>query len=142
MIKYFFIACCIFLSLSIAAQTADSTWIVKNYTKKEVYITMRDGIRLFTSIYIPKSKNEKHPVLIKRTPYSCAPYGEQNFYDYWNNYKKEYLKEGYIMVMQDVRGRWMSEGDFVHVRPFNSYKKNKETDEASDTYDTIDWLIK
>ncbi len=63
--------------------------------------------------------------------------------DYWNTYLKDYLKEGYIMVIQDVRGRWMSEGDFVDVRPFNPDKKtNKDIDEASDTYDAIDWLIK
>ncbi len=135
---------CLFLftSLTSKAQNADSAWIRDNYTKKEVYITMRDGVRLFTSVYMPKSTAEKHPVLISRTPYSCAPYGEENFKDYWNGYEKEYFKEGYIMVKQDVRGRWMSEGEFKDVRPFNPNKKNKEIDEASDTYDAIDWLVK
>src|SRR5450631_3286397 len=123
-------------------QNADSTWFVNNYVKMEKLIPMRDGIKLFTSIYIPKDKTEKHPVLITRTPYSCAPYGENNFKPYWDSYEKEYFKEGYIMVTQDVRGRWMSEGSFEDVRPFNPGKKNKETDEASDTYDAIDWLVK
>jgi uncharacterized protein len=124
------------------SQNADSSWFVNNYTKMEQYITMRDGVRLFTSIYIPKDKNEKHPILMSRTPYSCAPYGENKFKDYWNSYQIEYCKEGYIMVTQDVRGRWMSEGEFKDVRPFNANKKGKEIDEASDTYDAIDWIIK
>ncbi|HUS01738.1 MAG TPA: CocE/NonD family hydrolase [Chitinophagaceae bacterium] len=140
--KYIFILIANFFSLSLAAQIIDSNWLVKNYSKKEVYITMRDGISLFTSVYIPKSKSELHPVLITRTPYSCKPYGENKWKDYWNSYQKEYLIEGYILVTQDVRGRWMSEGKFVDVRPFNPNKKGDETDEASDTYDTIDWLIK
>jgi putative CocE/NonD family hydrolase len=129
-------------ALTVTAQQADSTWIRDNYTKKEVYITMRDGVRLFTSIYIPKSNTEKHPFLMTRTPYSCAPYGATEFRPFWSSYQKAYFHEGYIMVIQDVRGRWMSEGQMVNVRPFNANKKGKETDEASDTYDTIDWLIK
>jgi putative CocE/NonD family hydrolase len=140
--KISFILILIFFYVVSFSQTADSIWFVNNYTKMELYITMRDGVRLFTSVYIPKDKNEKHPVLITRTPYSCAPYGENNFKPYWDSYEKEYFKEGYIMVTQDVRGRWMSEGSFEDVRPFNPGKKNKETDEASDTYDAIDWLVK
>src|SRR6185369_7083047 len=112
-----------------------------HYKKKEVYITMRDGIRLFTSIYMPKDTATTHPILITRTPYSCEPYGEDKWAPFWQFYLKEYLKEGYIMVKQDVRGRWMSEGEFKDVRPFNANKKGKETDEASDTYDAIDWLV-
>jgi len=104
---------------------------------------MRDGIKLFTAVYIPKDTAEAHPILMSRTPYSCQPYGENNFDPYWwNTYNREYFKEGYIMVKQDVRGRWMSEDEFVNVRPFNPNKTGKETDEASDTYDAIDWLIK
>ncbi|MEZ5104931.1 MAG: CocE/NonD family hydrolase [Draconibacterium sp.] len=129
-------------AFTINAQDKDSVWFIENYTKQEVYITMRDGVRLFTSIYQPKSRNEKHPILMTRTPYSCQPYGEDNFSNLWKSYKKEYLKEGYIMVTQDVRGRWMSEGDFMDVRPFNPDKKGNEIDEASDAYDTIDWLVK
>ncbi|RYY68793.1 MAG: CocE/NonD family hydrolase [Chitinophagaceae bacterium] len=102
---------------------------------------MRDGIKLFTSFYIPKDRSEKHPFLMVRTPYSCAPYGEA-YASLWNSYKLAYAKENYIFVTQDVRGRYMSEGVFEDVRPFNAKKKGKEIDEASDTYDAIDWMVK
>ncbi len=130
------------ITMSANAHNADSTWFANNYSKKEVYITMRDGVKLFTSIYIPKSTAEKHPMLMTRTPYSCAPYGEKNYAAIWNGYKMNYIKENYIFVLQDVRGRYMSYGEFEDVRPFIKNKKGKQTDEASDTYDTIDWLMK
>ena len=135
---------CLFIisSLTSNAQNADSAWIRDHYQKKEVYITMRDGVKLFTSVYMPKDTATKHPVLITRTPYSCQPYGEDKWTPYWATYLKEYFKEGYIMVKQDVRGRWMSEGEYKDVRPFNANKKGKEIDEASDSYDAIDWLVK
>jgi uncharacterized protein len=126
----------------IIAQNPDSIWFVNNYTKMERLIPMRDGIKLFTSIYVPKDNKEKHPLLMERTPYSCAPYGEDRMKSFWNTYQMAYLHEGYIMVIQDVRGRWMSEGEFVNIRPFNPNKKTgKDVDEASDTYDAIDWLL-
>lgn len=129
--------------ITLAQANADSLWIRENYTKKEVLIPMRDGAKLFTAVYIPKNNGEKHPILMSRTPYSCAPYGEGNFPAFHTRYLNHYFREGYIMVVQDVRGRWMSEGEFVDVRPFNPAKKGKqEVDEASDTYDTIDWLVK
>ncbi len=140
--KNTFLLFLISFSLTAYPQKADSIWIVNNYIKVEKPIPMRDGIKLFTAIYIPKDKTDKHPILISRTPYSCRPYGEKEFKDFWNSYLNEYFKEGYIIVLQDVRGRWMSEGKFVDVRPFNSNKKGNEIDEASDTYDTIDWLVK
>ena len=125
------------------AENPDSIWIVNHYVKQEHAIPMRDGVRLFTSVYIPTDNTEKHPILITRTPYSCRPYGEKNFRKYWSNHYKDYLRENYIMVIQDVRGKHMSEGEFMDVRPFNPNKKSdKDIDEASDTYDTIDWLIK
>ena len=124
------------------AQNADSAWIVNNYIKLERSIPMRDGVKLFTSIYMPKDHSENHPLLIERTPYSCQPYGEDQFRPFWHSYQKAYFKAGFIMVIQDVRGRWMSEGDFVNVRPFNPAKKGKEIDESSDTYDAIEWLLK
>ncbi|MBG9378366.1 CocE/NonD family hydrolase [Panacibacter sp. DH6] len=132
----------ILLSVGSNAQDADSTWIVNNYTKKELYIPMRDGVKLFTTLYIPRDNSEKHPLLMTRTPYSCAPYGEDKWRPFWKSYVKNYFKENYIIVLQDVRGRWMSEGEFVNIRPFNPNKKGNETDEASDTYDAIDWLVK
>jgi putative CocE/NonD family hydrolase len=142
--KKFFYSLLFLIPITSFTQSADSAWVVNNYNKKEIYITMRDGIKLFTAVYFPKNTNEQHPILIERTPYSCAPYGEKDFEpNWWNGYKLAYLKKGYIMVKQDVRGRWMSEDEFVNVRPFISNKKNKnDIDEASDTWDTIDWLIK
>jgi uncharacterized protein len=133
----------IFLPITTFAQTIDSLWMRDNYYKIEQYIPMRDGVKLFTSIYVPKDKSEKHPILLTRTPYSCAPYGQDRYKAYWETYYREYLREKYIMVVQDVRGRWMSEGQFVDVRPFNPNKKtNQDIDEASDTYDAIDWMVK
>ena len=124
------------------AQNADSIWFVNNYVKMEKMIPMRDGIKLFTSIYAPKDLSEKHPILMTRTPYSCAPYGENTYASIWNRFQMAFAKEGYIFVTQDVRGRYMSEGVFQDVRPFNKNKKGLEIDESSDSYDAIDWLIK
>ncbi len=123
------------------AQNIDSIWVTENYYKVEKMVPMRDGISLFTAFYIPKD-TAKHPILLNRTPYSCSPYGADKlnpriYSTYWLNY----LKEGYIIAIQDVRGRWMSEGEFVDVRPFNPTKKGKEIDEASDTYDAIEWMV-
>ena len=130
-------------NVMLAQSNQDSIWIRNNYIKKEVFIPMRDGIRLFTSLYIPKDSTEKHPVLMSRTPYSCSPYGVDKWNSYWNSYYRNYMREGYILVKQDVRGKWMSEGDFVDVRPFNPDKKTpQDIDEASDSYDTIDWIIR
>lgn len=103
---------------------------------------MRDGIKLFTSIYAPKDSTEKHPILIERTPYNCSPYGAGVYRDFWSDYNRYYLREGYILVVQDVRGRWMSEGKFVDVRPFLKDKKPGDIDESTDAYDAIDWLVK
>ncbi len=132
-----------FITVIVFAQTdQDSLWIRENYTKMEVNIPMRDGIKLFTAIYLPNDKSEKHPILMNRTPYSCAPYGKEFSARLWGSHWKYYCRENYIIVVQDVRGRWMSEGEFVDIRPFNKNKTGNEIDEASDTYDAIDWLIK
>ncbi len=140
--KLAFLVLTISFSLHVIAQNADSTWFVNNYTKMEKLITMRDGVKLFTSIYIPKNVTEKRPILMTRTPYSCKPYGEDKFIQLWKGYHIAYAKENYIIVLQDVRGRYMSEGEFMDVRPFLKNKKDKQIDEASDSYDTIDWLVK
>jgi uncharacterized protein len=124
------------------AQEINEAYFKEHYIKKEVYVPMRDGVKLFTSIYTPKDNTEKHPFLMTRTPYSCSPYGEDKYAAIWNGYRAAYVKENYIFVMQDVRGRYMSEGEFEDVRPFNKNKKGNEIDEASDTYDALDWLIK
>src|SRR5580698_5861703 len=125
------------------AQQIDSAWMVNHFVKKEQYIRMRDGVKLFTAIYMSRdSASNTHPILMMRTPYSCAPYGKE-WIPFWGEYVKRYFKEGYTFVIQDVRGRWMSEGEYVNVRPFNPNKKtNNDIDEASDAYDTIDWLVK
>ena len=134
----------LFSFVLLKAQTdQDSLWVRENYTKKEIYISMRDGVKLFTAVYTPKDMSEKHPILMNRTPYSCAPYGTEFSGRLLLSHWKYYCRENYIIVIQDVRGRWMSEGEFVDVRPFIKDKKtNNDIDEASDTYDAIDWLIK
>lgn len=117
--------------------------IKSNYDKKEVYIPMRDGVKLYTAIYTPKdiSKDKKYPMLMQRTCYSIAPYGEENF-------KKSlgpstFLEEDkYIFIYQDVRGRYMSEGLFTNMTPQVEHKTKKDVDESTDTYDTVDWLVK
>ncbi len=140
--KYFLLLLSSFSLFQLLAQNPDSAWVRDNYYKIERMIPMRDGAKLFTAMYIPKDSSEKHPILLTRTPYSCSPYGEDKFssrlYEtYWINY----LKNGYIIAFEDVRGRYMSEGEFEDVRPFNPNKKGKDFDEASDTYDAIDWMI-
>lgn len=140
--KYLLLLCLFILWVTIInAQNTDSIWVRENYYKIERMLPMRDGINLFTAFYIPKDSSVKHPILFNRTPYTCSPYGEDKFnpriYEsYWINY----LKEGYIIAIQDVRGKFMSEGEFVDVRPFIPNKKGKEIDEASDTYDAIEWM--
>ena len=144
MLRKLFLPLFLFSFVLLKAQTdQDSLWVRENYTKKEIYIPMRDGVKLFTAVYTPKDMSEKHPILMNRTPYSCAPYGADFSGRLTGSHWKYYCRENYIIVIQDVRGRWMSEGDFVDVRPFIKDKKNNnDIDEASDTYDAIDWLIK
>jgi putative CocE/NonD family hydrolase len=113
-----------------------------HYTKYEYRIPMRDGKRLFTSVYVPKDQDQTYPVLLSRTPYSVAPYGVDRYRDNLGP-GALFAKAGYIFAYQDVRGRWMSEGDFVNMRPHIAIKKGpQDIDESSDTYDTIDWLLK
>ena len=143
--RWMLLTCLMFCSGFGLAQNGnqDSAWFRENYYKLEHYIPMRDGVKLFAAMYIPKDSSEKHPVLMIRTPYSCAPYGKDQYADLWSGYIRYYLREGYIMVFQDVRGRWMSEGKFVDVRPFIKNKKSdSDIDESTDAYDVIDWLVK
>lgn len=122
--------------------TSAISYIKDNFTKKEVTITMRDGVKLHTTIYAPKDVSRSYPILLKRTPYSCKPYGE-NEYPSRLGPNKFIMKEGYIFVYQDVRGRWMSEGTYDNMRAYIPNKKtDQDIDESSDTYDTIDWLVK
>lgn len=123
--------------------SAQDTFVKDNFTKKEVYVTMRDGVKLFTSIYIPKdiSAKNKYPILMQRTCYSVAPYGEDQ-YKRSLGPNKFLQNDKYIFVYQDVRGRYMSEGTFTNMTPQVDHKTKKDVDESTDTYDTIDWLIK
>ena len=124
------------------AQGIDEQWVKDNYTKREVMIPMRDGKRLFTAIYEPVQTEKPTPIFMTRTPYMASPYGEGYHSFLWTKFRN-LVKAKYVIVIQDVRGRWMSEGDFVNVRPFNKHKKGKkDIDEASDTYDTAEWLIR
>lgn len=136
-----FIACGLFLSIVAKAGEADSAWLCTHYTKTEVYIPMKDGTKLFTAIYEPKDKTTTHPILINRTPYSIAPYGPKEFKAFWNTPYLTYFQRNYIIVLQDVRGRFMSEGEFMDIRPYISANDKGRTDESSDSYDTIEWLI-
>jgi hypothetical protein len=114
-----------------------------HYTKFEFRIPMRDGKRLFTAVYVPKDvAGGPYPFLMERTPYSVAPYGEDQYPRHLGP-SEEFDKSGYIFVFQDVRGRWMSEGAYVEMRPHIDQKKSpQDVDDASDTYDTIEFLLK
>jgi uncharacterized protein len=116
-------------------------YIKSNYTKREVMIEMRDGVKLFTSIYEPKNTSQKYPIMLDRTPYSVAPYGADK-YKFSLGPDELFAKEGYIFVYQDVRGRMMSEGEYEDVRPYIPNKQGKQIDETTDTYDTVDWLVR
>lgn len=131
-----------FLSL-VSQNRPDNTFVKENFTKKEVYIEMRDGVKLFTAIYIPKdiAKTRKYPFIMQRTCYSIAPYGE-NEYRTSLGPNKFLMNDKYIFVYQDVRGRYMSEGTFTNMTPQVERKTKKDVDESTDTYDTIDWLLK
>src|ERR1700756_3075455 len=116
--------------------------VKEHYTKYEYRIPVRDGVKLFTSIYVPKDASHSYPFLIDRTPYSVAPYGV----DLCRNQlgpSPDFDRSGYIFVFQDVRGRYMSEGAFVEETPHIDNKKSKQdVDDSTDLYDTIDWLLK
>jgi putative CocE/NonD family hydrolase len=117
-------------------------YVKSHYTKYEYRIPMRDGCRLFTSVYVPKDDSTTYPIILKRTPYGLQPYGVDQYPE--NLGPSTLLAEaGYIFVNQDVRGRWMSEGEFVHMRPHRPQKAGpQEIDESSDTWDSVDWLVK
>jgi hypothetical protein len=115
-------------------------YIRSHYAKYEYMIPMRDGVKLFTSVYIPYDKSTSFPILLYRTPYSVGPYGVSK-YKSWLGPVEEFEKEGFIFVFQDVRGKFMSEGDYVNMRPHIEHKGPNDIDESTDTWDTIEWLI-
>src|SRR4051812_17866270 len=116
-------------------------YVQAHYTKFEYRIPMRDGAKLFTAVYVPKDDSKPYPVLLTRTPYTVAPYGP-------DRYRSDlgpsplFGKKKYVFAYQDVRGRYMSDGDYANVRPQNPKKGPKDIDESTDAYDTIDWLVK
>jgi len=116
-------------------------FVKQNYDKNEYEITMRDGVKLFTQVYTPKDNSKTYPILMQRTCYSVRPYGEEEYRGQLGP-SSFLMKDGYIFVYQDVRGRYMSEGEFDNMRPNILGNKKKDVDESSDTFDTIDWLIK
>lgn len=141
LLSLFLLVFCIQL---LQAQSSDSKYVRKHYEKKIYDIPMRDGKKLHTIVYLPKDKSKKYPILMKRTCYSIRPYGK-NEYPRSLGPNKLLMQDGYIFVYQDVRGRYMSEGEFTTMTPNipgNKKKKKKDIDESSDTYDTIEWLLK
>ncbi len=119
---------------------AASAAVREQYTKREVLIPMRDGVKLFTAIYTPKDASRTYPFLLQRTPYSVYPYGAEAYPEHLGP-STPFQKEGFIFVYQDVRGRMMSEGEFVNMRPQRA-ASGAAVDESTDTYDTLDWLLK
>lgn len=131
----------IFIVCIVHGQTQNSNYPQENYEKFEYAISMRDGTKLFTAVYVPKDKTKDYPILMKRTPYSCRPYGK-NEYPTLLGPNAYLMEDKYIFVYQDVRGRWMSEGDYDNMRPHVAGENRKgQIDESTDTYDTIEWLL-
>lgn len=137
-----------FVLLSCKSNSQSNTFVQDNYTKYEYEIPMRDGTKLYTAVYMPKdaSPTNKYPMMMKRTCYSSAPYGAGKFPALNRLGPSKFLvQDKFIFVHQDVRGRWMSEGTYDNMRPQLTGKDRKDKtkfDESTDTYDTIDWLIK
>src|SRR5215468_7571324 len=126
------VALAITAQLPLGAQNADA--VKARYTKYEYQIPMRDGVRLFTIVYTPKDTSQPYPFLLTRTPYSVAPYGV-DIYRASLGPSEQFEKEGFIFVYQDARGRYMSEGEFQQVRPYQQSKRgNRDIDESTDTY--------
>lgn len=117
-------------------------YIAENYTRATYKVPMRDGVHLYTIVYSPKDKSQKYPMIMTRTPYSIGPY-EENLHRFSLGPNPQFAAEGYIFVYQDVRGRYMSEGEYSNMRPQLQKKGGpKDIDESTDTYDSIDWLVR
>lgn len=127
-----------------APNIAAAAAIRARYRKLEVRIPMRDGIKLFTSIYLPVDTTRRHPILMDRTPYSVAPYGPDVYRSFLGpSGNPRFADAGFIFVYQDARGRFESEGAYTEMTPHKDVKRgNQDVDESTDSYDTIDWLVK
>src|SRR5215211_2581262 len=106
----------LFLLLAQTAAAQEQFDIKGNYEKHEYRIVMRDGAKLFTAVYVPRDRSRQYPIMLNRTPYAVGPYGEDKYRNYLGP-SLEFTRAGYIFVYQDVRGKYMSEGEYVNVRP-------------------------
>ncbi len=150
-LRRFLVAMFAFLLFAFAAASAqrlsadarEDEYVRTHYTKYAYRIPMRDGKRLFTNVFVPKNETEgPYPILMFRTPYGVDPYSEDQYPEHLGP-SPEFEKSGYIFVYQDVRGRWMSEGEFAEMHPHVDVKKSsQDVDDSSDTSDTIDFLLK
>ena len=141
-IKPFLIAIFSIITIVLQAQPVDSTYVANHYDKSSHFIKMRDGVKLYTLVYTPKDKSKAYPFLMKRTCYNAS---RSDNFNTGRSPSPYLVRDGYIIVYQDVRGRYMSEGTFDNMRPNipgNKRRNKKDIDESSDTWDTIDWLVK
>ena len=131
------------IQIAVAQDTPQlESYLRLHYVKSEHMVPMRDGVKLMTSVFVPRDSTKTYPILMKRTPYNVAPYGEDK-YPAKLGPSELFVKAGYIFVNQDVRGRFASEGEFTQVTPHLPNKsKPTDVDESSDTFDTIEWLLK
>ncbi len=129
---------------SVASEDSDATdYIRAHYTKFDYRIPMRDGVELYTVVFVPNDASDRktYPMLLARSPYSVGPYGIDRYPDSFY-LPEEMVHEGFIFVEQDVRGRFMSDGEFVNMRPHKDEKNGpRDIDESTDTYDTVEWLV-
>jgi putative CocE/NonD family hydrolase len=139
----FCLACVLWTVTRAKGQGVDAFDAKASYRKLEFMIPMRDGIRLYTAVYVPKG-GEPVPFLLFRTPYGAGPSGPEEFADTLglSDQSHSLEDEGFIFVRQDIRGKFRSEGDFVPMRPIVPQKSSTQTDESTDAYDTIEWLLR
>ena len=129
-------------SLAVIGQNKDSIYVREHYDKAEYQVPMRDGVKLFIVVYTPKDNSRTYPILMNRTCYNASSYADYKLHGHPSNFL---VQDKYILVFQDVRGRYMSEGKFDNMTPNipgNDPKNKKAVDESSDTWDTIDWMVK
>jgi putative CocE/NonD family hydrolase len=139
-----FLMLSMFIGICVAdgQEASKDDYVKSHYTKYEYRIPMRDGKRLFTSVYVPKDASQPYPILMDRTPYSVAPYGEDQYKKHLGP-SDEFEKSGYVFVYQDVRGAYLSEGEFIEMHPHLDVKRSsKDVDDSTDAYDTIEFLLK
>src|SRR6266545_402385 len=132
----FVVALALVAPIVVRAQQPDP--LAKRFARTEAMIAVRDGVKLYTTIYVPKTVKEPLPFILLRTPYGIDSRGPRAL----QSHLKDLADEGYIFVFQDIRGRHKSEGTFVMSRPPRDPKDTKAIDENTDTNDTIDWLLK